>query len=156
MGTKRVGLARMEALIENLKRSLNLGTATISLESLTSEKDVVITAGTVDIADGGAVVQASSKTTGVTLNTHSGKITMHNGALAAAAEVIFTVTNSKCAATDIVVVNHASAGTAGDYLVQACDIGAGSFKITVANIHASTTHSEAIVLHFALIKMKHS
>ena len=30
MGTKRVGLARVEALIENLKRELTLGTATLS------------------------------------------------------------------------------------------------------------------------------
>ena len=34
MGTKRVGLARMQALLENLKRTLTLGTATISAASL--------------------------------------------------------------------------------------------------------------------------
>jgi len=34
MGTKRIGLARFEALLENLKRSLTLGIATISAASL--------------------------------------------------------------------------------------------------------------------------
>ena len=62
---------------------------------------------------GGTVTQATNKTTGVTLNTESGQITMNNAALAAAAEVSFTVTNSEIAATDVVVVNHGSAGTAG-------------------------------------------
>ena len=34
MGTKRIGLARFEALLENLKRALALGTATISAASV--------------------------------------------------------------------------------------------------------------------------
>ena len=34
MGTKRIGLARFEALLENLKRTLTLGIATISAASL--------------------------------------------------------------------------------------------------------------------------
>ena len=52
--------------------------------------------------------------------------------------------------TDVVVVNHSSAGTAGSYLVQANSIAAGSFKITVANV--GSTASEAIVLSFVLLK----
>ena len=50
---------------------------------------------------GGTVTQATNKGTGVTLNTQSGQITMNNAALADAAEVSFTVTNSKIAATDV-------------------------------------------------------
>ena len=83
---------------------------------------------------GGTVTQATSKATGVTLNTASGQITLDDAALAAAAEVTFAVTNSEIAATDVVVVNHSSAGTAGAYLVQANTIAAGSFAITVANL----------------------
>ena len=59
---------------------------------------------------GGTVTQATNKGTGVTLNTQSGQITMNNAALADAAEVSFTVTNSKIAATDVVVACHGSAG----------------------------------------------
>ena len=57
---------------------------------------------------GTSVTQATNKSTGVTANTATGVITLNNAALAAAAEVSFTVTNSEVAATDVVVVNHAS------------------------------------------------
>ena len=100
---------------------------------------------------GTSVTQATSKATGVTANTASGVITLNNAALAAAAEVAFTVTNSEISATDVVVVNHASAGTAGAYLVQANTLAAGSFAITVANLSAGSL-SEAIVLNFVAIK----
>jgi hypothetical protein len=100
---------------------------------------------------GGTVTQATSKSTGVTLNAASGQITMNGAALGAGAEVSFTVTNSEVAATDVVVVNHGSAGTAGSYLVQANTLAAGSFKITVANVSAGSL-SEAIVLNFVALK----
>ena len=99
----------------------------------------------------GSVTQATSKATAVTLNQVAGVITLNNAALAAAAEVSFTVTNSEITASDVVVVNHASAGTAGSYLVQANSIAAGSFKITVANVSAGSL-SEAIVLNYQILK----
>ncbi len=80
---------------------------------------------------GGAVTQATSKATGVTLNTASGQITLDDASLAAATEVSFVVTNSEVSATDVVVVNHASGGTAGAYFLQVTTVGAGSFTITV-------------------------
>jgi len=100
---------------------------------------------------GGTVTQATDKSTGVTLNTASGQITMDDAALAAGAEVSFTVTNNQIAATDVVVVNHGSAGTAGAYLVQANTIAAGSFAITVSNVSAGSL-GEAIVLNFVALK----
>ena len=99
---------------------------------------------------GGTVTQATNKATAVTLNAESGQITLNGAELAGAAEVTFQVNNDKIAATDVVVVNHSSAGTAGSYLVQANSIAAGSFKITVANV--GSTASEAIVLSFVLLK----
>ena len=101
--------------------------------------------------DGGTVTQATNKSTGVTLNTESGQITMNNAALAAAAEVSFTVTNSKIAATDVVVACHGSAGTAGAYIVSANGIAAGSFKITVSNVSGGSL-SEAIVINYVALK----
>jgi len=100
---------------------------------------------------GGTVTQATNKTTGVTLNTESGQITMNNAALGAAGEASFTVTNDKIAATDVVVVNHGSAGTAGSYLVGATAIAAGSFEITVTNVSGGSL-SEAIVINFVALK----
>ena len=111
-----------------------------------------VTAGSlVGPTTGGTVTQASSKSTGVTLNTDSGQITMNAAALAAAAEVTFTVTNSKIAATDVVVACHGSAGTAGSYLVNANTMASGSFKVTVANVSSSQL-SEAIVINFVALK----
>ena len=98
-----------------------------------------VTAGSlVGPTTGGTVTQASDKSTGVTLNTESGQITMNNAALAAAAEVTFTVTNSKIAATDVVVACHGSAGTAGSYLVNANTIASGSFGVTVPPVVGPT------------------
>ena len=111
-----------------------------------------VTAGSlVGPTTGGTVTQSSNKSTGVTLNTESGQITMNDAALAAAAEVSFTVTNSKVAATDVVVACHGSAGTAGSYLVNANAIAAGSFAVTVSNVSGGSL-SEAIVINFVALK----
>ena len=99
----------------------------------------------------GSVTQATNKGTAVTLNKVAGVVTMNGAALAAAAEISFTVTNSECTASDVVIVNHASAGTAGSYLVQANTIAAGSFKVTVSNVSGGSL-SEAIVLNYQIIK----
>ena len=99
---------------------------------------------------GGTVTQATNKTTGVTLNTESGQITMNNAALGAAAEATFTVTNDKIAATDVVVACHASVGS-GSYLVGVSAIAAGSFKVTVTNVSGGSL-SQAIVINFVALK----
>jgi hypothetical protein len=101
---------------------------------------------------GGAVTQATSKSSGVTLNKASGQITMHNAALAAAAIVEFMVTNSEVVATDTVNLNWgsgAAASTAYRYWVSG--VAAGSFKICVEN-RSGGSLSEALVLNFAVLK----
>lgn len=100
--------------------------------------------------EGGVVTQATSKSTGVTLNKRCGDITLNNAALAANTSVTFTLTNSTIAATDIVVMNHSSAGTAGAYTFTA-QCAAGSANITVRNVTAGSL-SEAIVVRFAVVK----
>jgi hypothetical protein len=100
---------------------------------------------------GGVVTQETNKATTVVLSKVCGQITMDDDALAAAAEVSFTVTNTTVAAGDVVLVNHSSGGTGGAYLAQANTIAAGSFKITVANLSAGSL-SEAIVLTFIVFK----
>ena len=100
--------------------------------------------------EGGAVTQATSKSTAVTLSKKCGTITMNNAALAADSIVSFTLTNTTIAATDVVVLNHASGGTAGKYVLNA-QAAAGSASINVTNISAGAL-SEAIVIRFAVIK----
>lgn len=101
---------------------------------------------------GGAVTQATNKTTGVTLAKMSGAITLNNAALAAGAEATFTVANTAIAAGDVVICNHASAGTSGSYAVVASNIvAATSFDITVSNLSAGSL-SEAIVINYVVIR----
>ena len=100
--------------------------------------------------EGGTVAQSSSKSTAVTLNKRCGQITMNGAALAAATTVSFTLTNSTIAATDLLVLNHVSGGTAGSYLLNA-QAAAGSASINVRNITAGSL-SEAIVIGFAVVK----
>lgn len=99
---------------------------------------------------GGTVTQATNKSTGVTLNKPAGQITMNNATLAAGAAVSFTLTNDRIDATDLLIVNHSSGGTAGAY-VFGCRPGAGSCVITVRNITAGDL-SEAVVIGFAVLK----
>lgn len=99
---------------------------------------------------GGTVTQATSKATGVTLNTMCGAITMNAAALAANTTVSFILTNTGIAATDILVLNHVSAGSLGSYALGA-NAGAGAAGITVRNLTAGSL-SEAIVIQFAVIK----
>jgi hypothetical protein len=100
--------------------------------------------------EGGTVAQSTSKSTAVTLNKRCGQITMNGAALAAATTVSFTLTNSTIAATDLLVLNHVSGGTAGSYLLNA-QAAAGSASINVRNITAGSL-SEAIVIGFAVVK----
>lgn len=99
---------------------------------------------------GGTVVQATNKSTGVTLNKVTGEITMNGAALAADTTVSFTLTNSAIAAGDDVMVHHVSGGTVGSYTATALAAG-GSATVTVRNITTGSL-SEAIVLKYTVIK----
>lgn len=103
------------------------------------------------LADGGTVTQGTNPTTGVTLSTVTGQITTVAGTLAAAGEEAFTVTNTKCAATSVVVANIASNAGNGTPAVFVTAVAAGSFELTVTNLHASAALSTALVINFAVI-----
>ena len=101
---------------------------------------------------GGTVTQATSKSTGVTLNKACGQITMHNAALAADDTVTFIFTNSAIAAGDLVVAHHVSGGTAGAYQINVrSNNSAGTVRISVFNVTGGSL-SEALVIGFAVIK----
>jgi hypothetical protein len=96
---------------------------------------------------GGAVTQGTSRTTGVTLNTVAGAITLFTAAGSATWQS-FTVTNSAVAATDTIIVNQRS-GT-DLYIISVTAVGAGSFRISFATTGGTT--SEAPVFNFSVIK----
>lgn len=103
---------------------------------------------------GGAVTQATNRTTGVSLNTLAGAITTHNASLAAEASAAFTVTNSTVAIGDTVVVSMRSGSNGGNTAVAVSAVAAGSFDIRVSNNNAAagTAETGAIVINYAVIK----
>jgi hypothetical protein len=96
---------------------------------------------------GGAVVQATSRTTGVTLNTLSGKITMFSAAGSATAAT-FTVTNSSVAATDTIQICQVSGSNL--YIVSITAVAAGSFNVTFYTTGGTAT--DAPVFNYSVIK----
>ena len=173
----RVGLARLEYLMERMDRNIDLEGSDITVNSLTSDTGVTVTAGglgvtaggvsvtaggvdllegTLKLSNGGAVAQDTNKGTAVTLAKPTGKITMQNTALAANTTVSFTVNCTGFGrATDVCIVNHHSIGTAGNYVVQAHGHATNSFVISVRNISGGSL-SDAIILHYALIQTAHT
>ena len=98
-----------------------------------------------------AVTQLTSKSTGVTVNTSAGQITMNAASLATVTNVTFTLTNSLLSVKDVIIVNVASANaTAGAYNCWVSSMLAGSATITLRNITAGPL-LEAVVINFAII-----
>jgi hypothetical protein len=100
-----------------------------------------------DTGAGGAVTQITSRTTGVTLNTVCGAITLVSAAGSTTFQT-FTVTNSAVAATDTVIVVQKSGTDLNEIHVTA--VAAGSFDISFRTTGGTTT--EQPVFNFAVIK----
>lgn len=106
---------------------------------------------------GGAVTQASSRTTAVAMVPDpctSGTITTHTASLAAEASADFVVTNSAVAIGDVVVVSIRSGSNGGGTMVSVIGVTNGTFTIRVhnGNVAAGTAETGAIVINFAIIK----
>lgn len=101
---------------------------------------------------GSTVTQITSRTTGVTVNAISGAITTDSTSLAAGAEAAFTVTNSSVAVGDVIVLSSRSGETAGTSVPIVSTVAAGSFEITLTNLHATTADTGAMIINFAVIK----
>lgn len=99
------------------------------------------------VGAGGAVTQATSRTTGVTLNKTTGAITLVSAAGSTTA-ASFTVTNSLVAATDVILLSQKSGTDKYDLAVTA--VGAGSFEITFQTKSGTTV--EQPVFNFAIVK----
>jgi len=98
----------------------------------------------------GTVTQATSKSTGVTLNKSAGRITMSGVALNANTAATFTLTNSLISANDAIIVNVSGGGTAAAYTTYISSMTAGSADITLRNLTGGNL-SEAVVINFAII-----
>jgi hypothetical protein len=102
----------------------------------------------------GAVTQATDKSTGVTLNKSAGRITMNAAALTGATAVSFTLTNSFISINDTIIVcisSNTTGSAAGAYTTYVSYLAAGSALITLRNLTASTSYSEAVIINFTII-----
>jgi hypothetical protein len=100
---------------------------------------------------GGTVTQATSKTTDVTLNKPSGRVTLNGAALAAGATASFILYNTAIADTDTVLTSlSGSMGTMVNYNVWNY-VGAGYTVIAIKNISGGSL-SDAPTINFAVIK----
>jgi len=106
------------------------------------------------VAAQGAVTQATDKSTGVTLNKSAGRITMNAAALAGGAVASFVLTNNLISANDTMIVcvsSNTTGSAAGAYTTYVSYLAAGSALITLRNLTASTSYSEAVIINFAII-----
>ena len=102
----------------------------------------------------GAVTQSTDKATGVTLNKSVGRITMNNAALAGATAVSFILTNSLISINDTIIVcvsSNTTGSALGAYTTYVSYLAAGSALITLRNLTAVTSYSEAVIINFAII-----
>ena len=102
---------------------------------------------------GGAVTQTTNRSTGVTLSKPCGVITMNTASLAAGDEVTFSVTNSLIVETDVIILSLTNPGSTGTPFAFVSSVGAGSFAITVTNMHAATACTGATLINFAVVSV---
>ena len=100
---------------------------------------------------GGTVTQATSKSTAVTLNKPSGRITLNGSAMSAGVTVSFTLNNTTIAEGDTVLLSLSGAmGTFVNYNLWSY-VGAGYVLIAIKNISGGSL-SDAPTINFAVIK----
>lgn len=100
---------------------------------------------------GGEVTQLTSRATAVTLNKLCGQITVDDASLAAGAEVTFTVNNDLVEVGDVPVIALQDQGASGEIMAFVSDVAAGSFDITITNLHATTAATNFGIINFAII-----
>ncbi len=96
---------------------------------------------------GSSVTQLTSRTTGVTINSSTGSITMFSAAGSTTAAT-FTVTNSKVAINDTIILN--TQASTNLYVLLVTAVAAGSFKITFYTTGGTST--DAPIINFSVIK----
>ena len=118
--------------------------------------DMVITSATKGIVhtNSGTITQATSITTGVTLNTTSGVITIHATAIAASQNIQFVFTNSTIQADSVILVSINDNNTTdhAQLTVNTNTIAGGSCNISIGNpCDAGASSSTAVMVHFLVI-----
>jgi hypothetical protein len=100
----------------------------------------------------GTVTQATNKSTAVTLNTVTGRITMDDASLPQNSAVTFTLNNSELSGNDVLIVNIAGGGTPGSYNLEICCNQVGSALLKLRNM-TNGSLAEPVEILFAIIKV---
>ena len=98
----------------------------------------------------GLVTQLTSKSTAVTLNKSSGRITLNAASLGANSAESFTLNNSAISANDTIIVCVSGGGTSGAYTTYISSLATGSAVITLRNFTGGAL-AEAVIINFAVI-----
>jgi hypothetical protein len=99
--------------------------------------------------DKGAVTQGTSNSTGVTLNTHTGIITLF-GTIAGSGNAVFTVADTPVTATSKIFLQlQHTGGVTAIPSVSVTNIAAGTFTVQIVNSGAGSI--TAPKLHFTII-----
>ena len=106
---------------------------------------------------GDSVTQATSQTTAVTINKHSGMIQMISSvSIAPENRAVFQVNNSLVEQSDVVIVSIRGGTNGGNTQASVVEVGAGYFKICMSNNNAASTGTTetgmVIQINFALFK----
>ena len=100
---------------------------------------------------GGEVTQATSKSTAVTLNKQSGRITLNGAALGAGATASFTLNNTTITGNDTLLLTlSGSMGTMVNYNLWGY-VASNSAIIAIKNISTGSV-SDTPTINFAVIK----
>ena len=103
------------------------------------------------IGAGGTVTQATSKSTAVTLNKPTGRITMNAASLASGTKVTFLLNNTLITSTDGLIASVAGGSSVPDDYIVTSRCANNAAAITVANRNAGAL-AEAVILGFWLVK----
>lgn len=134
--------------------TLSAGQGANNVPQMDSSANFLVTSGGglgYGTGSGGAVTQATSKTTAVTLNKPAGQITMNAASLAAGASVTFAVNTSSLGQYDVPVVAIGSVGAGTTYDATVSYVAAGVFYITLKNTSGGAL-AEAVKINFSIIK----
>lgn len=144
-GLKKLTWANLKAV---LAAACSAGWNAATSTTATNQANGTVSASAIGYTVNGSVTQVTSKSTSVTLNAKRGTVTTHNAALAAGAEVSFTMINSALSYTTgtiIALVDESTNYSVSSY-VRGID---GDIQFLLRNRSAGSL-SEAVVIKFAL------
>ncbi len=150
LGTGDDGEVRLQTATSTILTIDKEGHSTFSDQVAFTDRKGVLAKGTT------TVTQATSITTGVTINSFAGVITLHATAITNNTEQEFTVTNSVVGTDSIIIVSvqDATADAAGATLCATVNsIAGGSFKIRLTNPGTAATGTSNKI-HFFVINVE--